>query len=65
MIRSSRIFEAEFFALIGVIAVITTIICVIFRKKECGRAALIKGAVTAATGVVLIGMLVLMCVKSI
>lgn len=64
-IRNGGIFEAEFFALIGVIAVITTIICIIFRKKEHSRATLIKGAVTVATGIVLIGIFVFMCVKSI
>lgn len=64
-IKSGEIFDIGFLILLGVAAVITAMICLIFRKKEHSNAKLISGAITAAAGITMIGMLIIMCVNAV
>lgn len=64
-IKSGEIFNPEYLAMLGIIAVIAAVICLIFRKKETNKSKLISGAVTAAAGITMIGMMIIICVKAI
>ena len=64
-VKSGEIFDFGFLILLGVVAVITAMICLIFRKKEHSNAKLISGAITAAAGITMIGMLIIMCVNAV
>ncbi len=64
-IKSGELFEPDFLILFAVMAVITAVICFLFRKKEPRKTKLFSGAVTAAVGITMIGMLIIMCIKAI
>lgn len=64
-VKNGEIFIPEYLAALGIIAVIATIICLIFRKKETKKSKLISQAITAAVGITMIGMMIIICVKAV
>lgn len=64
-IKNGELFEPDFLILFAIMAAITGSFCFLFRKKESRKAKLFSGAATAAVGIIMICMLIIMCIKAI
>lgn len=64
-VKNGELFDTGFFVLLGIMAVIAAVICLIFRKRETKKSKLISGAICASAGIVMTGMLIAMCVKAL